>query len=95
MVLVSLFVKIDFPKYPDFFKEMTEHIYIDAMHKPCPMPLLMLKRELKKSQDHQVFLLKASDPHSELDILRYCQLHQISCQLTKVSNHEFHYLIES
>ncbi|OTG65997.1 sulfurtransferase TusA family protein [Acinetobacter silvestris] len=74
---------------------MTKPICIDAMGKPCPMPLLMLKRELKKAQPHQAFILKASDPHSEIDLLRYCQMHQIKCQFIKVSELEFHYLIES
>lgn len=74
---------------------MTEPIYIDVMGKPCPMPLLMLKRELKKAAPHQVFLLKSSDPHSEIDLFRYCQIHEIKCQLTKISEFEFHYLIES
>lgn len=67
---------------------------INAIGQPCPMPLLMLKRHLKKA-DHQVLLLKSSDPHSEIDVLRYCELHQLSCQLIRVSEHEFHYLIES
>ncbi|MBJ9952120.1 MULTISPECIES: sulfurtransferase TusA family protein [unclassified Acinetobacter] len=68
---------------------------IDSMGKPCPMPLLMLKRELKKAVPQQMFLLKSSDPHSKIDISRYCEMHQLDCQLTQVSEHEFHYLIES
>ncbi|OTG83103.1 sulfurtransferase TusA family protein [Acinetobacter sp. ANC 4648] len=74
---------------------MTKPIYIDVMGKPCPMPLLMLKRELKKAQPQQVFILKSSDPHSETDLLRYCQIHHIKCQFIKVSESEFHYIIES
>jgi tRNA 2-thiouridine synthesizing protein A len=66
---------------------------IDAMGKPCPMPLLMLKRSLKNNQGNQ-FLLKSSDPHSLQDISRYCQIHQISCESKKISEHEFHYIIE-
>ncbi|MBJ9984543.1 sulfurtransferase TusA family protein [Acinetobacter sp. S40] len=68
---------------------------INAIGQPCPMPLLMLKRGLKKADQHQVFLLKSSDPHSEIDVIRYCQLHQLKCQLTRISDHEFHYLIHS
>lgn len=68
---------------------------INSMGKPCPMPLLMLKKQLKKSNEKQRLLLKSSDPHSEIDITRYCEIQQISCQLTKVSINEFHYLIES
>jgi tRNA 2-thiouridine synthesizing protein A len=39
-------------------------------------------------------LLKASDPNSEIDILRYCQLQKRQCQMIKISEHEFHYIIE-
>jgi len=70
-------------------------IEINAIGKPCPMPLLMLKRELKKVSQHQSFLLLSSDPHSEIDILRYCEINKIQCIMTKVSTDEFHYLIES
>lgn len=66
---------------------------IDAMGKPCPMPLLMLKRSLKNSDIHK-FLLKSSDPHSLQDVLRYCQIHQISCESVTISENEFHYIIE-
>ncbi|RKG32673.1 sulfurtransferase TusA family protein [Acinetobacter guerrae] len=68
---------------------------INAIGQPCPMPLLMLKRGLKKATIDQAFLLKSSDPHSEIDVLRYCQLHKLDCHLTKISEHEFHYLIQS
>ena len=67
---------------------------VDAMGKPCPMPLLMLKKALKKSPD-QSLLLKSSDPHSQQDVSRYCQIHQLNCEMRKISNSEFHYLIES
>ena len=70
-------------------------LVIDSMGKPCPMPLLMLKKQLKQNIAKQFILLKSSDPHSEIDILRYCQIHALPCQLTKISAHEFHYLIES
>ena len=65
---------------------------IDAMGKPCPMPLLMLKKALKKSSN-QKFLLKSSDPHSQQDVLRYCQIHDLKCEIKCISNHEFHYII--
>ncbi|AOA58488.1 sulfurtransferase TusA family protein [Acinetobacter larvae] len=74
---------------------MCNPILIDALGKPCPMPLLMLKRALKSTTTAQKFLLMASDPHSEIDILRYCQVHQYRCQMHKISASEFHYLIES
>lgn len=67
---------------------------IDAMGKPCPMPLLMLKRALKNAPAQQ-WLLKSSDPHSMQDITRYCQLQQLACQAVKISENEYHYMIES
>ena len=67
---------------------------VDAMGKPCPMPLLMLKKALKNSSGH-FLLLKSSDPHSQQDVSRYCQIHQLDFQLSKISESEFHYLIES
>ncbi|CAM4256147.1 sulfurtransferase TusA family protein [Acinetobacter pragensis] len=69
-------------------------IIIDAMGKPCPMPLLMLKKALKNNSG-KIFLLKSSDPHSQQDVSRYCQLHALDCQQSKVSDYEYHYLIES
>ncbi|MBF4521264.1 MAG: sulfurtransferase TusA family protein [Gammaproteobacteria bacterium] len=65
---------------------------IDAMGQPCPMPLLMLKRALKNS-DAVLFLLKSSDPHSQQDVTRYCQLHQYQCTASQISANEFHYVI--
>ena len=70
--------------------------HIDALGKPCPMPLLLLKKALKRQDSaHCQLLLKASDPHSQQDVLRYCQIHQISCKMAQISEHEYHYLIES
>ena len=69
-------------------------IVVDAIGKPCPMPLLMLKRALK-STPHAQFLLKSSDPHSQQDVLRYCQIHRLNCQLSQINSNEFHYTIES
>ena len=45
---------------------------IDALGQPCPMPLLMLKRALKKAEGSKQYLLKSSDPHSEIDVTRFC-----------------------
>ena len=69
-------------------------ISIYAMGKPCPMPLLMLKRAIKNKSEH-LFLLKSSDPHSQQDVVRYCQIHQLKCTMTKITDFEYHYLIES
>ena len=72
----------------------TSAIIVDAMGKPCPMPLLLLKKNLKKAEA-QTILLKSSDPHSEIDVLRYCEIHHLRCVMQKISEHEFHYTIES
>ncbi|CAG68182.1 MULTISPECIES: sulfurtransferase TusA family protein [Acinetobacter] len=77
------------------YSTSTDVVEIDAMGQPCPMPLLMLKRQLKKSTSAQMFCLKSSDPHSEIDVTRYCQIHDLKCTFSKLSEHEFHYLIES
>jgi len=69
-------------------------VIIDAMGKPCPMPLLMLKRAIKNNSGG-IFLLKSSDPHSQQDVTRYCSMHQMNCKMTKISDFEYHYLIES
>lgn len=95
------FVKLDYCFYMNVITEkMSENfdsslICIDAIGKPCPMPLLLLKKQLKKLQINQDILLKASDPHSEIDILRYCELHQLHCKMTQISTHELHFLIKT
>ena len=71
---------------------LNELMIIDAMGKPCPMPLLMLKKVLKTNSNVQV-LLKSNDPHSQNDVTRYCEIHQLKCEIIFVSNHEFHYII--
>ena len=68
---------------------------VDAIGKPCPIPLLLLKKQLKKMSPKQTVLVKSSDPHSEIDIGRYCQLNGLNYQGQKISDIEFHYLIES
>ena len=66
---------------------------INALGKPCPMPLLLLKKALK-NQPHPHFLLKASDPHSQIDVLRYCELNQLTCTVTSSSEQELHFFIQ-
>ncbi len=78
-----------------FVSQMTAYIEIDALAKPCPMPLLLLKKQLKKDSSAQCYLLKSSDPNSQIDICRYCELHHYTCKMHKISDTEFHYFIES
>ncbi|SNQ28720.1 sulfurtransferase TusA family protein [Acinetobacter apis] len=69
-------------------------VTIDAIGQPCPMPLLMLKRALKANSITETkFHLISSDENSEVDILRYCQLHHLQCRFQMISDHEFHYEI--
>lgn len=74
---------------------MNSVVEIDARGKPCPMPLLLLKRAMKQAEQSKCFHLLASDPHSEVDIVRYCQLNHIQCRAEKKSETEYHYFIES
>lgn len=71
----------------------TNFVHINAIGKACPLPLLMLKRALKTLPNSHKILLKASDPHSEIDILRYCKLHHLFCEVIKISQDEFQYEI--
>ncbi|MEB5477491.1 sulfurtransferase TusA family protein [Acinetobacter pollinis] len=71
-----------------------DSLYIDAMDKPCPMPLLMLKRALKNALPEQKIRLHASDPNSEIDILRYCQIHKLICDTQQISEYEYCYIIQ-
>lgn len=77
---------------------MTEHISttieINAIGQPCPMPLLLLKKALKQDfSSNTHWLLKSSDVNSKVDIRRYCEIHQLQCELIEQGEQEFHYLI--
>lgn len=77
---------------------MTENnptlIEINAMGQSCPMPLLLLKKALKQNPSTDVhWLLKSSDVNSKVDIRRYCEIHQLQCELIEQGEQEFHYLI--
>lgn len=73
--------------------DMQQPVIIDAKGQPCPMPLLMLKKTMKR-QPNLSYLLQSSDPHSQLDVTRYCQIQGLACQVTEISQVEFHYLIQ-
>lgn len=73
-------------------QDVTNALILDAMGQPCPMPLLLLKRNLKR-QPEQLMLLKSSDPHSRQDVSRYCQIQGLYCEIHEISPTEFHYLI--
>ena len=68
--------------------------HINAMGKPCPTPLLMLKRVIKTHPQIQHICLASSDPHSEIDIMRYCQIQQLKCTFNQHSDTHFEFTIE-
>ena len=72
--------------------DAAQPLVLDAMGQPCPMPLLLLKRNLKR-QPEQAMLLKSSDPHSRQDVSRYCQIQGLNCDIREISSTEFHYFI--
>lgn len=70
-----------------------DHI-VDARHQPCPMPILMLKRSLKKSPEKgHVFLVKSTDANSQQDLVDFCRIHSLKIHKTTLENQEFHYYI--
>ncbi len=66
---------------------------IDASGLPCPMPLLKLKQALHKLSASQTVLLIATDPNSQTDILRFCQIAGHDVQLIKQEQQRFEFLI--
>ncbi|SDB85353.1 sulfurtransferase TusA family protein [Acinetobacter boissieri] len=74
-------------------QHVQKFVTVDAKNKPCPLPLLMLKRALKE-HPHQALKLITSDPNSELDVIRFCHLRNIECDLTQISEIEFHFNIQ-
>lgn len=71
-----------------------QHI-VDARHKPCPMPILMLKRLLKTIPDQQLILIKATDPNSQEDLRYFCQVQQLTVMEMQQIGDEFHFLIKN
>ncbi|MCH4247326.1 MAG: sulfurtransferase TusA family protein [Acinetobacter populi] len=68
---------------------------VDARQQPCPMPILMLKRALKTLPSGQIILIKSTDPHSQQDLVHFCQVQQLKLLKTEIQNDEFHYYIEN
>ena len=69
---------------------------VDARHQPCPMPILMLKRQLKTVKDTgKIFLVKSTDANSQQDLIHFCDIHGLKIHKTHLENQEFHYYIEN
>lgn len=52
-------------------KHQPEH-QLDTCGLNCPLPLLKLKQTLNSAQPNERIYLTATDPHSEIDIGRFC-----------------------
>jgi len=52
---------------------------LDARGLHCPMPLLKLKVALRQVHPGETLRLIASDPASQQDITRYCQVAGLTC----------------
>lgn len=59
----------------------TPHTIIDTSGLHCPMPLLKLKMALRSVPAGGAIRLIATDPMSQQDIKRYCEIAGLSCQL--------------
>ena len=66
---------------------------VDASGLPCPMPLLKLKQSLHQLSQGDAVLLIASDPNSQTDIVRFCQIAGHRVQLIKEDQQRFEFLI--
>ncbi len=66
---------------------------IDASGLPCPMPLLKLKQALHRLSANDAVRLIATDPNSQIDILRFCQIAGHQVQLLKQQEQCFEFLI--
>lgn len=66
---------------PPFANHMNITQTIAAQGLACPMPLLKLKQALHKCLPAQQVVLIASDPHSQIDIQRFCQISGYDCHV--------------
>lgn len=76
--------------------ESIEPIIIDTSGLHCPMPLLKLKMALRNHPEGTSIRLISTDPMSQQDIKRYCEIAGLSCvqQLTNIEHVNFIFDIE-
>jgi tRNA 2-thiouridine synthesizing protein A len=67
---------------------------INACNQPCPLPLLKLKQALRGMNQGDKVLLIASDPHSQQDISRFCDIAGHVLHHTDTEDAYFYFLIE-
>lgn len=70
-----------------------ESTVIDASGLPCPMPLLKLKQALHGLAANNSVLLIATDPNSQTDIIRFCQIAGHRVELITQREQYFEFLI--
>lgn len=66
---------------------------IDTCGLACPLPLLKLKQTLHGMQAGEQVRLLASDPNSQRDIQRFCQIAGHSVTLTHSNNQYFEFVV--
>jgi len=47
--------------------------FVDAKDLKCPQPLLLAQQGIKHLQTHQILLLEATDPGTDLDLEVWCE----------------------
>lgn len=68
--------------------ESIEPVIIDTSGLHCPMPLLKLKMALRNHTEGTPIRLISTDPMSQQDIKRYCEIAGLSCVQQPSSNNE-------
>ncbi len=66
--------------------ESFEPIIIDTSGLHCPMPLLKLKVALRNNTNAAPMRLISTDPMSQHDIKRYCEIIGVVCEQEQINN---------
>jgi len=68
--------------------ESIQPIVIDTSGLHCPMPLLKLKMALRNHTEGTPIRLISTDPMSQQDIKRYCEIAGLSCVQQPINTNE-------
>jgi tRNA 2-thiouridine synthesizing protein A len=63
-------------------------VIIDTSGLHCPMPLLKLKMALRNHPDGTPIRLISTDPMSQQDIKRYCEIIGMDCVQEQIKNQQ-------
>ncbi len=76
--------------------ESIQPVIIDTSGLHCPMPLLKLKMALRNHSNGVPIRLISTDPMSQQDIKRYCEIAGLQCvqQFTEINETRFIFEIE-